>query len=532
MNTNKTIYQILLDQALLHPQKAAYDFLGFQQNYQAFLAEVDYCAAYLRELGLKEGDIITLFLPNIPRAVILFYAINKIGAISNFLHPETPVQDYQIILENIKPQAIFSLDSMPELISELAKWNCTEQLFIVKASEFMPFHLKLWMLPEDLRHRKLNRHNPGVHYYPAKYKPAVHGCPSFLGHECATIMMTSGTTSAPKGVCLSNKNINTAAMQTASYRKDPDPDDSMLAVLPLFHAYGLINCIHSAISEGLTVILLPYFKDKLFLSTIINKKPNYILGIPKLYARMAALLENQNQDLSYFKGLYCGGSKLSEPIYQKMNQLLSTHNSPTLLREGYGLSECVGACTLMPEGVYRSGSVGLPYSGVTIKIMAIHSDDFLAIGEVGRICIQSDTVMLGYYQEESPNLVMIDGERFLITEDLGYLDEEGFVYFEGRLNRMIKISGYQVHPQKIEALISRVQSVENCCVVKAYIDHIAYLKAFVVLNQDIQTALVQEQILEICNKNLPKWSIPREIEYIDAIPQTLLGKNDYRKLTE
>ncbi|MEA3423968.1 MAG: class I adenylate-forming enzyme family protein [Bacillota bacterium] len=531
MNIEKTIYEVIRENALNNKEGIAYDFLDYTRTYIEFLEDIDRCARYLNDMGINKGDIVSLYLPNIPRALVLYYAINKIGGISNFIHPNMPVNENKDMLLKMQPKAIFLLDSMYEKLKQFRENNIISKYIIVKASENLPRKYKaIYGIKEKYYNSKIKFDDNVVYYNDNDLD--INDVEIHTDYnDVATILFTGGTTGNIKGVCLSSKNMNASAYQTGTYRIENDKSDKMLAILPVFHGYGLVNCIHTTFFESATIILLPYFKEKLFKDTIIKKKPDYMLGIPMLYSKMADLFKNEEIDLSFFKGLYCGGSKLSETILQKVNHVLVEKKSKVQLREGYGLSECVGACTLMPENKFKIGSVGMPYEGVEVKICDVHTGEKLENNKIGEICVQSDTVMLGYFGEKSDNIKSENGVKWLFTGDIGYMDDEGYIFFVDRIKRMIKILGHEVYPLKVESCINSIENVVNSCVVEMEKDSIPYLKAYIVLENKLRKKRTTKKIMNICEKNLPRWSIPREIEFVKHIPETLLKKNDYKKLS-
>ncbi len=531
MNIEKTIYEVIRENALNNKEGIAYDFLDYTRTYIDFLEDIDRCARYLKNIGINKGDIVSLYLPNIPRALVLYYAINKIGGISNFIHPNMPVNENKDILLKMQPKAIFLLDGMYEKLKLFKENNISSKYIIVKASENLPRKYQMvYKIKEKYYNSKIKFDDNTVYYNDNNL--GINTVDIHTDYnDTATILFTGGTTGNIKGVCLSSKNMNTSAYQTSTYRIKSDESDKMLAILPVFHGYGLVNCIHTTFFESSTVVLLPYFNEKLFKNAIIKKKPDYMLGIPMLYSKMADLLKNEEIDLSFFKGLYCGGSKLSETVLQKVNHVLVEKKSKVQLREGYGLSECVGACTLMPENKFKPGSVGIPYEGVEVKIVDIHTGEKLENNTIGEICIQSDTIMLGYFSEESNNVRVENGVKWLLTSDIGYMDDEGYIFFIDRIKRMIKILGHEVYPLKVESCINSIENVVNSCVVEMEKESIPYLKAYIVLENKLGKKRTTKKVMNICEKNLPKWSIPREIEYVKHIPETLLKKNDYKKLS-
>ncbi|MFO7887914.1 MAG: class I adenylate-forming enzyme family protein [Eubacteriales bacterium] len=529
MNINKTLYQTIKKIVHNNPNTTAYDFLGFQKSYSEFFEDIEKCACFLKELGVNKGDIVSIYLPNIPPALELFFAINKIGAVSNFIHPQMPVKTTENILKKMNPKAVFVLDEMHEKLEILKKHSISNQYVIVKISDYLPNkHKYLFKLKEAYRSLKIKKEE-NTKYYNLKNQ-CVTFEESVKPKDTATILFTGGTTDNPKGVCLSSFNLNASAYQTSLNRIKAQPEDKMLAVLPIFHGYGLANCIYTTFAEAGEVVLLPYFKEKLFAKTIINKKPNYILGVPLLFSKLVDLLSPEDIDLSFLKGMYCGGSKLGEDLLYKINTFLKEKNSNVLLREGYGLTECVGACTLMPENIYKKNSVGIPYTGVELKITEAKTGKTLGKNTIGRICIKSNTVMVGYFKNKATNIHIDDGKRWLYTDDIGYIDEDGYLFFVDRLNRMVKILGYEVYPSNIEFLINKIENVADSCVVESSEENIKYLKAYVVLINTKLDKNTGKRIIKSFKKNLPKWSIPREIIFIKKMPETLLKKKDYNSL--
>jgi len=529
MDLNKTLYQTIKKIAHENPSSTAYDFLGFKKNYTEFFEDIEKCSCFLKDLGINKGDIVSIYLPNIPQALELFFAINKVGAVSNFIHPKMPVKSTEKILKKMNPTAIFLLDEMHEKLQVLKEQSISKQYVIVKISDYLPNkHKYLFRLKELYRSLKIKKEENTKYYNLDNYYHTFEEV--VKSKDTATILFTGGTTDNPKGVCLSNFNLNASAYQTGLNRIKAQPEDKMLAVLPIFHGYGLANCIYTSFAEAGEVILLPYFTEKLFAKTIISKKPNYILGVPLLFSKLVELLSAEDVDLSFFKGLYCGGSKLGEDLLYKINTFLKDKNSDVLLRQGYGLTECVGACTLMPENIYKKNSVGIPYTGVELKITEAKTGKTLTQNTIGRICIKSNTVMEGYFKNKSNNIHMDNGQRWLYTDDIGYIDQDGYLYFVDRLNRMVKILGYEVYPSNIEFLINKIENVSDSCVVESSEENIKYLKAYVVLINTKLERNTRKKIVKSFKKNLPKWSIPREIIFIKKMPETLLKKKDYNSL--
>jgi long-chain acyl-CoA synthetase len=524
-----TLYQAVKKTALTYPDRIAYDFLDRKVTYRDFLDAIDRMATGLKNEGVGHQDIVTIYLPNIPKALILYYALNKLGAISNFIHPQLAIAEHVDLLKKMRPKMIFLLDTMPSKVDELRKEGISSYFRLVSISDDLPLKSAIfYRVKELIAYRRI-----GGELSDKNLMKTLNNFDAFDNPDAiATILLTGGTTGQSKGVCLSSHNMNASAFQTAHHHKNKHADDKMLAILPVFHGYGLVNCIHTTLLEGSTVILLPKFNEKQFKKILINKKPNYILGVPKLFHKMITLFLNDDLSFDFLKGLYCGGTKLSDKTLDHVNAFLKSVNSTTLLREGYGLTECVGACTLMPENTYKSGSIGIPYDGVKLHILEPATHKQVALGEIGEIAIQSDTVMKGYYGEPSPNLIITESGQWLLSGDLGYLDKDGYLFYIDRIKRMVKILGYDVYPSRVESVILQVNGILNCCVVRSSDSDDSILKAYIVSDPSYDTTIIEKSILKECTKNLSRWSIPREIAFVDEIPVTLLKKNHYRTLSD
>ncbi len=525
----KSIYDVVKAASLRNPKGFAYDFLGMKRTYEDFMDDIEACAYFLKKEGITKGDIISIYLPNCPMALVFYYAINKIGAISNFIHPKTHVEKNSDIFIKMQPKLIIVLSYMKSKINVINQLPINSKILCVDLSKDLLLKYKMPMFFKELITK--TKHKNVIHYNKIKNYETVEQAQIHVG-DVATILLTGGTTGKAKGVCLSSENMNNSAIQTSHYRADRGKGDKMLAILPVFHGYGLVNCIHTTISESQEVILLPYYKRKTFRKTIIRCRPNYILGIPVLYQQMINIFEKHDVDFSYLKGLYCGSEKLSDEVLNKFNKMIKSKGSNVPLQEGYGLTECVGACIVMPKDQFKSGSVGKPYVGVQVKIIMAKDGSAGKPYETGEICIKSKTVMIGYYKNKTNSIEELLGERWLHTGDYGYVDEEGYVYFVGRMSRKMKISGHEIFPNKIEELVMSIDGVKNACLVEVSDNEISSMHLYIEKVKKTNKKSIELKILDSCNKNLPSWYKPRKIIIIDKIPKTPLNKNDYKALQE
>ena len=358
----------------------------------------------------------------------------------------------------------------------------------------------------------------------------------FKGKDIAAILYSGGTTGTPKGVKLTNLNLNASAMQNFEHVGCLRDKDKVLAIMPIFHGFGLSVCIHCVQYFGGTSILLPQFNAKTFDKVLKKYEPNVIVGVPTLFE---AMTQNKNfafMNLSYVTCVISGGDSLSVELKKKFDDWLSKHHSPTTIREGYGLTECCAASCFTPLNYYRPGSIGIPYPDTYYKIVRDGTEIEVPYGTDGEIVITGPTVMDGYMKNRKETKQTLrrhkDGRVWLHTGDEGCMDEDGFVYFKGRLKRMIITSGYCVYPNNIENVIDSHPDVRMSCVIG--IPHpykVTVAKAFIVLKDGVDKSdELLDSIKELVEKNLARFSWPYDYEFREELPKTKIGKIAYNVL--
>ena len=353
------------------------------------------------------------------------------------------------------------------------------------------------------------------------------------------MLYSGGTTGTTKGIVLSNNNFNSLGQQIIATNPMFRVGDKMLAAMPLFHGFGLGVCIHSMLSQGGRVILLPRFTPKSYAKAILRNKCNFIAGVPTLFE---ALLRNDalhNKDLSFLKGMFSGGDSLSVELKKKIDKFLYDHHATIQIREGYGTTETVTACCLTPPTMYKEGSIGIPFPDTFIKIVVPDTDTEVEYGQEGEILISGPTNMQEYWNNEQETAQTLrksdfDGRTWVHTGDLGCMDDEGFVYFKGRSKRMIISSGYNIYPAQLENVLDSHEDVLMSCVIGVPDSYkMQKVKAFVTLKPGIEAnEQEKESIMDHCRKHLAKYAMPYDIEFRDDMPKTLVGKVAYRILEE
>lgn len=536
-----SIYTLIRDQVKDREGMTAYTYFGNSVSYKTFMQQIDNAAKAFRSQGIRKGDVVTICMPNTPEAVISFYALNKIGAIASMIHPLSSEQEIKHYLNSTGSVMLVMIDLCYEKVAGIIKETDVYKTVIVSAGRSMSMHMKLgYILTKSYKIKKpyfqgeyirwndfLARganYNGRVEFETDKDTPAV-------------ILHSGGTTGTPKGIVLSNGNFNSEAEQIKMLFTELQPNDKVLAIMPVFHAFGLGVSIHAVLHIGACVDLIPQFDARSFDKLLIQHNPSIIVGVPTLFE---ALLNTSNKkvNLSNLKYVISGGDSLSEALGEKINVYLKEHGAKVKIMQGYGLSEAAGAAILAHGKHNVLGSIGIPFPGNNCIAVKPHTQDEVETGEVGELCICGPTVMMGYFnnEKETNDALQIhdDGKVWLHTGDMGYIRKDGIIFYQSRLKRMIISSGYNVYPQQIESVIESHEAVMKCTVIG--IPHkykVQVAKAIIVLKNGYTESLsIKKSIKELCEKNLSKFSLPYEYEFRKSLPKTLIGKVDFKKLAE
>lgn len=533
-----SIYELIAKTAESYPNNYAYEYYGKKVTYRDFIIKVKKTASALLELGVKEGDRVTICMPNTPVAIITFYAINMIGATASMIHPLSSKNEIEFYLNESNSKYILTVDLVYDKVMSIIDNTKVEKVIVSSVSDDMSnfMHAMYWFLSG--RKNKIQKNDKAI-FYNQMLKMGVYykdftPCDRKPDDE-AVILYSGGTTGNPKGIVLTNMNFNALAMQCYMMCDPAKAGDSILAILPIFHGFGLGVSIHTPLYVGMKVILVPDFSPKKFGSLIKKYRPNFITGVPTLYEALLKTKLKKN-DLASLTCVVSGGDTLIPSFKEKVDNFLAEHGSKAKIRCGYGLTECTGASCLNPRFEYRDNSIGIPLPDMKYKIKKLDSMDTCDTMEDGEICISGPTVMKEYLnnpEETKKTLVKHkDGRIWLHTGDIGCMDSDGFIYFKQRLKRLIVSSGYNIYPSYVEDIICKHPLVDTCVVIGVphpYKKQVA--KAYIVLKEGNKPTMSnKKKIKKYCEDNLVKYSWPYEYEYRDTLPTTLVGKVAYKQL--
>ncbi len=535
-----TLYEQFLCSANKNRYKIAIDYFGAPIRYDRLLARVNALANALDNLGVKAGDRVCICLPNMPDAVALFYATSRIGAVSVMVHPLSSTDELKEFILQTESKALFIMDvayaKHQKMLQEIkmhsvvccSMWADAPVLkrsFIKKA---VLRKARFPGLPKSPVHiRKLIKLNN----YKCPYSPVL----TDPQKDTAVILFSGGSSGSPKGICLSAYNFAALAGQVYSQIEDWPEEPRMMSILPFFHGFGLGVCMHTALIYGMTSLLVPQFDAKEFASILRKKKPHIITGVPTLYEALLREKRLKKANLSFLKGVFVGGDACPPSLKKRVDEFLKSHGAPVTLKEGYGLTETVTACVVTPPKKEKQGSIGIPLPDVNVKICPPRSLRKLPYGEIGEIVISGPTVMLGYLDEKENRQVLVkdkNGVVWLRTGDIGTMDKDGYLYFEGRIKRMVKVSGFPVYPAVIEQTIESMEGVARCCCVAVPDDYkMNIIKA--IIQPEEMPAEPRELVSDIlweCRKKFSVYARPRIVEVMEKLPTTKVGKVDWKAL--
>jgi len=537
-----SMVEMLENNARLYPTNIAFDFMGKSTTYKEMAANIEKCARSLRTIGVRENDRVTIAMPNCPQAIYMFYAVNMIGAVANMVHPLSGEKELEFYINESESVTVVTLDQFYHKFEAIRENTCVVNIVIARIRDALSKPLRVgYMLTEGRKIKKIPEDAPVIMW--DEFMRLGKAC--FWNYKVkrgaddpAAILYSGGTTGTTKGILLTNLNFNALSAQIIATNPMFRPGDKMLSAMPLFHGFGLGVCIHSMLAQGGRCILVPRFTAESYSKLITKYRCNFIAGVPTLYEALLRLPNMEKADLSCLKGVFSGGDSLSVELKKKFDKFLYDHKAVVQVREGYGTTETVTACCLTPITKAKEGSIGIPFPDTYIKIVKPDTDEELPYGEEGEILLAGPTVMKEYikHPEETAQTLRrhADGLTWVYTGDLGYMDEEGFIYFRGRSKRMIISSGYNIYPAQLENIFDANELVQMSCVIGVPDPYRMHRpKVFVTLKPGVEPSEeTRKAIMDYAAKHIAKYAMPKELEFRESLPKTLVGKVAYRQLEE
>lgn len=546
-----TAYQYMVSQNEDNLSTKAIMYYGKKISYKNYIDMIDETARRLYNLGVTEGEVVTVMSVANPELEVLFYALNKLGAVINLIDVRSDYKQIKKYLMEVKSSEVVVMDNfLPEFdkcMEDEDVDNIVENVITLSPynSVLFPFNVlaeKKSRKEDSNLYSKIDEIKKKNKYMTWNDLMSVHKYrypryPRYKKNMVAALVHTGGTTGVPKTVKLSNENFNAMAIQYKSLNANYNKGDTFLNGIVPFVAYGIVVTIHMPMCLGMTNIIAPILSPKEFTEFMIKYKPNHTITVPTYVEHFVHDRKADSMNWKCLKNLGIGGDYFPEQSEIYVNEFLKNHGSSSIAEKGYGMTENSSTAGVCLVGVNKINSLGIPLPLNTYGIFERGTDKELKYDEEGEICITGPTEMLGYLdnEEEEDKVIKIhsDGKKWIHSEDVGIIDEDGFLFFKGRYKRLIPHGGFKLYPSYIEGIIMKHPDIDNCCVIsipdKVYG---ASPEAHVVIKKDSVSELkkLKEELIKLCQDKLPSYSQPEDFIFEEDLPLTSVGKVDYKKV--
>ena len=522
--------------------QTALSYYGTEITYLEMMKKIDQYAAAYAELGVKAGEYVSFFTVSLPETIYSLYGLNKIGAVCNLIDVRTDKDHTKEFIAKAKSDVLIVLDLVWPKVADALDELGIRKVIVQSAGDSLPFFKKIAVklktktqVPFDgkriLRDKELAAMGAGKQVEEIPYEK----------DRPAMVTRTGGTTGVSKGVLLTNDSMNAVY---ANFRDvvGTGKGNSFLNFLPLAASYGIACGIHMGLCMNVIDILIPKFSPDDFADLIHDLKPNYIIGVPIFYENLMHSPKMKNFDFSFIEAMAAGGDSANIGFEKRLYKFMSERNVRYPMSQGYGMSETSSAVAFGVFHTHKDGSAGIPAAHSTISVFKPDTTEELDIGETGEICITGPTLMKEYLDEPEETAHVMwehpDGQKWVHSGDIGYIDEDGFLFLKGRMKRsVVRFDGHKSYPVQIEAVVNRHPGVKVCCVVPIQDRTHEQGEWPLVIAEPPEeftgdmTELRQE-IMTMCAEGIEERSQPVGCVIVDKIPLTDVGKVDFKHLSE
>ena len=536
------MFKYLWDNNKEYLDNIALNYFNRRITYGEMFVNIKKAAKAFYALGVRAGDIVVMATVTTPETIYAFYGLNRLGAVSNMVDPRTSEEGIRDYIKEVNAKFVLTIDVALPKIRTAIKGTIVEKVIVVSPADSLPQPKKAAYLISNKLKGAAPKFFRGYISWADFIEQGRNKKPVFSRYKkdtCCVIVHTGGTTGTPKGVMLSNDNLNASAVQCHLSGFDFRRKHKWLGVMPPFIAYGIGNGLHLPLVIGMTLILLPKFDPNKYDVLLKKYKPNHIAGVPSHYNTIMNSRIMKDQDLSFLLSPIVGGDGTEERFEIKISKFLTVHNCRSNLTKGYGMTEvCAAVCATAMRDTNKIGSVGIPFTHSVVSVFEPQTDHELKYGEIGEICMLTPNTMIGYYNNKAETDLILrkhsNGSMWIHSGDLGYLDEDGCIFIKDRIKRMIiRHDGFKVYPSQIEKTVVASDVAASCCAVG--VEDIEHSQgrlpiAFVVLNDKANKRTVKAELHDLCRKELPEYAQPVDFVFIDKMPLTPIGKVDFMTL--
>lgn len=494
--------------------------------------------------GTGERSRIGIALPTMPETFFLFLATVDLGCVATMIDPRINHERIRDSIVETNCKLVFSVDKFNDKFADVAKeLNMQNEFIPISAANSLSLPMKIaYKISKKVKHPKgLTRYEDFIANGKNIDASNIHGV--YEKDALAAIEFTGGTTSKPKGVKLSNKNLVGIAAQEKSAFPEKEKGDEFLDIMPPFIAYGLACGICSTLSEGLCLRLIPNFEPEKFGDLILKYKPQHIIGVPSFYERLIKDPKMQNQDLSFLKYCIAGGDKLPVAVEERINEFFKSHGIKNNIIKGYGMTELSSVAAVnLDNDSNKVGSTGIPFPKNNVKVVNPETGEKVGINEIGEIYESGPTQMIGYMNNPELDKKTFSkdefGQTWVKTGDRGRIDEDGQIFIDGRYkNTIVRSDGHNVYPKAIEDVIGTHPAIEDCVVVgvsNPELESGQIPVACIVVKDEFkgnENQIISE-INQMSLEKLPPRDVALDYEVFDELPMTSIGKVDTNELTK
>ncbi len=533
-----TAYQYMKELNKDRLDEPALHYYGADITHRELWRRIEECADAFTAMGVKKGDIVSFLSVAIPETIACVYALNKIGAAANTIDPRMDINTIRKMIKGSNSKILVTIDVAYPKVEKIKNDLKDHTIIVQSAARSLPFFKKVAMkmavrtkIPYSETLMKWDK-------FIALGKNTKSIEVPYQGDATVAITYTGGTTGIPKGTMLTNDSMNAVSLNFIHCDAAREDNNRYLGIIPIFSAYGMVCGMHMPLCTRLTLVPIPKFVPNTIGKLVKQFRPQFIISTPVFIELLINSKEVKNMDLSFLYTLASGGDTMNEGLEKKLNEFMREHNMKYPLAQGYGMTELSAAAAFCVNHHYKPGSVGIPSLTTTVSIFDPDTGEELSYNEIGEVCVTGPSMMKGYFQADEETAIVMrkhdDGLTWIHSGDLGYMDDDGFLFIIGRIKRMItRFDGHKVFPINMEGLISGRQGVKNCSVIGVNDrEHSQgqYPLALVEFVEGIDKEAACKEIFKFCDEQLEERGKPVAVLPVDEIPLTGMGKNDAKAL--